>query len=127
MHYAVIASAAIAAVIISAIYYIALAKQRAALSPAAREKGKPQPAVLGLEVVRTAVLTWVMAALLQRLPDTGVPSTLRVCGLLWLGFPVVLLAGSVIYEKTPWKLAALHAGDWLIKLMLIGSILAVWK
>ena len=45
---------------------------------------------------------------------------------LWIGFPVVLLAGSVFHENVPWKLAALHAGDWLVKLLVIAVIVGVW-
>ncbi len=54
--------------------------------------------------------------------DTG-----RIVILLWIGFPVVLLSGSVLWEDVPARLAAIHAGDWLIKLLLIGAILAAWR
>jgi uncharacterized protein DUF1761 len=46
---------------------------------------------------------------------------------LWIGFPVVLLAGSVIHEDVPPKLAAIHAGDWLLKLLVLSVILSVWR
>ena len=46
---------------------------------------------------------------------------------LWIAFPVVLLAGSVIWENVPAKLAALHAGDWLLKLALITTIVSLWR
>ena len=36
----------------------------------------------------------------------------------------VLLAGSVAHEKVPWRLAAIHAGDWLVKLVLITGVVA---
>ncbi len=47
--------------------------------------------------------------------------------LLWIGFPVVLLVGSVIWENVPWKLAAIHAGDWLVKLLLVTIIVGLWR
>ena len=43
---------------------------------------------------------------------------------LWAAFPVVLLAGSVVREKVPWRLAAIHGGDWLIKLLLTTGVVA---
>lgn len=46
--------------------------------------------------------------------------------LLWVGFPVVLLTGSMLHEGVPWQLAALHGGDWLIKLVVIAVILGLW-
>ena len=45
---------------------------------------------------------------------------------LWIGFPVVLLTGSVIHEKVPPMLAAIHAGDWLLKLLVITTAVALW-
>jgi hypothetical protein len=39
---------------------------------------------------------------------------------LWVAFPGVLLTGSVVHEKVPWRLAAIHAGDWLVKLLLVS-------
>jgi hypothetical protein len=30
---------------------------------------------------------------------------------LWVGFPFVLWTGAIIWENTPWKLAAIHSGD----------------
>jgi hypothetical protein len=44
---------------------------------------------------------------------------------LWIGFPFVLGTGAVIHERTPWKLAAIHAGDWLAKLLLVAGTVSV--
>ena len=41
-------------------------------------------------------------------------------------FPLVLLAGSVYHEKVPGPLAALHGGDWLLKLLAVTVIVSVW-
>jgi hypothetical protein len=45
---------------------------------------------------------------------------------LWIGFPVILLTGSVLWENVPWKVAAIHAGDWLVKLLVIPIIVSGW-
>ena len=45
---------------------------------------------------------------------------------LWIGFPVILLTGSVLWENIPWKVAAIHAGDWLVKMLVIPIIVSVW-
>jgi hypothetical protein len=39
----------------------------------------------------------------------------------------VLLTGSVIHENVPWKLAAIHAGDWLVKLVVVTVIVSLWR
>jgi hypothetical protein len=45
---------------------------------------------------------------------------------LWLGFPFVLLTGSMMWEKVPAVTAILHAGDWLLKLIVISVIVGLW-
>ena len=42
--------------------------------------------------------------------------------MLWIGFPLILLTGSVLWDNVPWKVAAIHAGDWLVKLLVIPLI-----
>ncbi|WP_300007452.1 DUF1761 domain-containing protein [Pseudonocardia sp.] len=44
---------------------------------------------------------------------------------LWVGFPLVLLAGSVFHERVPPRLAASHAGDWLLKIVVIAVVVAL--
>jgi hypothetical protein len=39
---------------------------------------------------------------------------------------VVLLIGSVQWEKVPPMLAAIHTGDWLLKLLIITLIVTLW-
>jgi hypothetical protein len=46
--------------------------------------------------------------------------------LLWIGFPVILFTGSIMRENYPWKLAAIHAGEWLVKLVIICVKLSLW-
>jgi hypothetical protein len=36
------------------------------------------------------------------------------------------LTGAVADEGTPWRLTALHGGDWLLKLLAVGAIAAGW-
>jgi hypothetical protein len=60
---------------------------------------------------------------------TGVASVtgaLRLGPVLWVGFPFVLLTGAIMWEDVPRKLAAIHAGDWLVKMALITAILSAW-
>jgi hypothetical protein len=33
----------------------------------------------------------------------------------------------MIWENTPGKLAAIHAGDWLVKLLVVAVIVSVWQ
>jgi hypothetical protein len=120
--------AAVVAFVASAVWYIAFSKQRAALSPAAAAStGHPQPTQMLLEFGRNLVLAFVLAYLVGH-TNVTIAARAAVLGLLlWIGFPVILLSGSVMYEGIPWRLGAIHAGDWLIKLLLMTMILAVWR
>ena len=33
----------------------------------------------------------------------------------------------MIHENTPFKLATIHAGDWLVKLAVVAMIVSVWQ
>jgi hypothetical protein len=46
---------------------------------------------------------------------------------LWLGFYVVQLAGAVIWDQMPWELGAVHAGDWLVKVLVIAVLAGAWE
>jgi hypothetical protein len=46
--------------------------------------------------------------------------------LLWIGFPVVLLCGSILWQNLPWILTAIHANDWFAKILLVSLIVAGW-
>jgi hypothetical protein len=50
----------------------------------------------------------------------------RLGALIWV-FPAMILLGSVVHENVPLLLAAIHAGDWLVKLLLMSVILGVWR
>jgi hypothetical protein len=45
---------------------------------------------------------------------------------LWVGFPLVLWVGAVVHERTPVRLAAIHGGDWLLKLLALGLVAGIW-
>ena len=46
---------------------------------------------------------------------------------LWFGFSAMMWLGAVMWEKTPWQIAAIHSGDWLVKTLLISIILCAWR
>ncbi|TCK20551.1 DUF1761 domain-containing protein [Pseudonocardia endophytica] len=116
--------AVVAAFVLSSAYYGALGSRLAELSPAYAGPRRPAAATVGVEVVRNVVLAVVLGLLVARL-DPGFGGAIVLALGLWLAFPVVLLAGSVFHERVPVALAAIHAGDWLVKLVVVTAIVAI--
>ncbi len=118
-----------AAFVISSVYYVIFAKQRAALSPAASgmDMKRPPARKMAVELLRNIAVTLAVAYLVSQLGLVSASAGLRLALVLWIGFPLVLLAGSVIWENVPVKLAAIHCGDWLIKLCVLATVLSVWR
>jgi hypothetical protein len=117
-----VGAAAIAAFLISSVWYGAFGGLLSRLSPAYARDRKMSPWMPVLELLRSAVVAVVVALACDRLGVDGVGGLVVVALVAWVGFPVVLLSGSVLHERVPWRLAALHAGDWLLKLVAITLI-----
>ena len=98
------------------------------LDPAAAMANAKMPAGnLVIELVRCLVLAYIVARFVALLGINSWMGAVHFGVMLWIGFPVVLLAGSVLWEKTPVKVAAIHAGDWLVKLLVIPIIVTLWR
>jgi len=126
LNYLAIIVAAIAVFVFAAGYYIVLARQRATLSPAAAARSRPPAWLMGLELLKSLVVAAVVAGLVALAGIGDVGGALKLALALWVAFPVVLLVGSVTQENVPWKLGAIHSGDWLAKLVIITVIVTVW-
>lgn len=121
-----IAVAAFAAFVLSSVYYLLLSPvEQRALGERALDRGKPGPAKVAAELVRTAVVAAGFAWVADRAGLLSLPASLSLALVLWVAFPVVLLTGSIIWERVPWQTAAIHAGDWLLKLVLIAVALGL--
>lgn len=46
--------------------------------------------------------------------------------LLWIAFHAVGMTGAVLWDSMPWQLGAVHAGDWLMKMVLMASVIHLW-
>jgi len=121
-----IAVAAIAAFICSSVYYAAATPiERRIVGAAALDRGRPETWKVLLEVLRTAVLAAAFAWIAHRGGNVDIAGNVVLALITWVGFPLVLLTGSVLWERVHPVTAAMHAGDWLIKLLLIAVILGL--
>ncbi len=129
VNYLAVAVAAVAAFILSTVYYMAFAKQMAALHPAYADPGASRPPAwkMLVEILRSLIVAIVLACLAAKLEIDDAPGGVLLALSMWVGFPFVLLVGSVIWENVPPKLATIHAGDWLLKLLLVSVIVSLWR
>lgn len=118
--------AAVVAFVAAATYYGLLGAQLAQVSNAATADRLP-PWQIAVELVRCLILATVVAGLAAQGDIDALAGGLALGLALWIGFPFVLWTGAMIHENTPVKLAAIHAGDWLVKLLLVAAIVSVWQ
>jgi hypothetical protein len=117
--------ATVVAFVLGGAWYAVLGTQLARVSSAAAEAGATSPWEIAVEVLRCLVLAVVVAGLASRGGIDSWPGGLLLGLALWVGFPLVLWVGAAVHEKTPWQLAAIHSGDWLVKLLAVGTIVSV--
>lgn len=127
INYLAVIVAAVAAFVTSTVWYIVFGKERMKLLGLKEAVERPGPLKILSEIVRNLVLGSVLAYFIVHLGVTGWMGAVQFGLLVWIGFPAILLSGSVMWDRVPVKLAAIHAGDWLVKLLLIAVILGMWR
>jgi len=127
-NYWAIVAASVAAFVMSSLYYspLLLGNVWRAVDPGATSGMKPSIVrVLG-EMVRTLVISIVVAHLIALLGPGDWKSAVDFAFWLWFGFSAMMWVGAIMWEKTPWQIAAIHSGDWLLKTLLIAVVVGVW-
>jgi len=76
--------------------------------------------------LRELIVSYVLALLITRLKLTDWKSAAKLIFLLWLAFHAVGMAGAIIWDNMPWRLGAVHAGDWLMKMLFMAIVLSIW-
>jgi hypothetical protein len=129
MNCVAIVVAAVAAFVASVVWYAlfgnAMTELREADQTAAADSGTSVWTVLFV-VAQSLVVAFMLAYFVSRLGIIGWQGAVGVGALVWV-FPAAILLGSVVHEGVPLMLAAIHAGDWLVKLLLIAVIVGVWR
>jgi Protein of unknown function (DUF1761) len=115
----------VAALVLGGAYYAAFGGQLATVSEAAAAQEPTPPSTLAIEVLRNLVVAAVVAGIAARGEIDQWAGGLLLGLALWVGFPLVLWIGAVFHENAPAKLAVIHAGDWLVKLLAISVLIAV--
>jgi predicted Co/Zn/Cd cation transporter (cation efflux family) len=128
INYLAVVVAAVVAFVGSLVWYILWGQELAKVSKAfAEAQHQRQPWKMLFVLAEHLVIALVVAYLIAHLDLTGFAHAVILGVLLWLGFSATQWVSSIIFEREPLKKAAIHGGDWLLKLVLIAVIVGVWR
>lgn len=95
------------------------------------DEGRPTAFVIIAGIISSLVMSFVLACVYAYVQSYrysgGILPGLVVGACSWLGFIAPVTLGSVLYERRPWSLWLLNNGYWLVSLLVMGAILAVWN
>lgn len=131
VNYSDIIIATAAAFLLGLLYYVLLSnqvKKSRSLTGKIDVKHKTFTIVgMIFDFIRTFVVGLFIAYAVSFLNLLYINQAMLLAIWLWIAFPVVLFVGLVIHDKFPVRLAVIHSIDWLIKLLVITSILTLWR
>jgi Protein of unknown function (DUF1761) len=128
VNYLAVLAATVAAFLVSAVWYTLFGGADADRTVAtAQQDPKIPPWKVLVELMRSLVVASVLAVLTTLLDISELTASIIFAVSLWIAFPAVLLTGSVTWEGVSWRLAAVHSGDWLVKLVVIATIIGLWR
>ena len=136
LNYLAIVAAMVANIVIGFLWYgplfgkswMALAGLHKEKLDAAKAKGMGPQYMLA--TVGSLVMSYVLAHSLvfanAYLNVSGMSAGLQVGFWNWLGFVSPVTLGTGLWEGKPWRLWAINNGYYLVSLLVMGVILAVW-
>ncbi len=129
INYWAVIVAAVAAFVGSSAWYVVFGNELAKVSPVFAELQAQKPAAWRMLVVfaGSLVLSFVLAFVIGLKGDVTWMGAVGIGCLLWLGLSAVQWVSSMVWENVPVTMAAIHAGDWLMKLVVISAIVGVWR
>ncbi len=131
INYAAVIVAAFAQMVLGFLWYGPLfGKQWASLVNVDFGSMKPKPAAMAAMVISALVMSFVLAHALAfasaYLHVSGIRAGLSAGFWNWLGFVAPVALGPVLYEGKPIRLWFINAGYYLVSLLIMGAILALW-
>jgi hypothetical protein len=129
INYLAVLVAALAAFLASSIWYIVFGKELAKVSKAfaGLRAQKRQPWKMLIVIVQSLVISFVVAYVIGLRENVSWLGAVGIGLLLWLGLSAMQWVGSMLWEQVSLKMAIIHAGDWLVKLIVISTIVGAWR
>jgi hypothetical protein len=119
-----VAVATVSAFLLGGVYYAIAGSRLAELRGTDSPPPRASRWMVPIEILRCLVLAVAVAWLATQARTESWVGGVGLGLVLWIGFPFVLWIGAVVHERTPWRLAAIHAGDWLLKLLVVAVVVS---
>jgi len=132
VNYVAVLVAAIAGFVIGFIWYSpkVFGKMWMTLSGIDKEAKEKEKKGMGKNIVfgfiSTLVMSFVLAVFIGMAGANTLAAGAQTAFWLWLGFIATVNLGSVLWEGKPFKLYVLNSAHWLVALLVMGEIIAVW-
>jgi len=99
------------------------------IDPASAKDGKKNGLALGMisSLIGDLLLAFVLWHLVAWAGADSVGAGAFIGFLCWFGFFVAPNFPQGIYEGRPFRLFAINNGYWLVGLLVVGGLLAIWK
>ena len=94
---------------------------------AADLKGGMKPSTYPLMTLSALVMAYVMANVVGWAGASTIGEGLMVGFWVWLGFVVTTSSANVLFEQRPKGLFYITVGYYLVSLVIMGALLAVWQ
>ena len=128
INYWAVLVAGVAAFVVSTVWYIVFGKELAKVALTFAEgMQKRQPWKMLIVILQSVVIALALAYFVGRIGKLDWKGAIWIGILLWIGLSAMQWVGSILWEKVPMKMAVIHAGDWLVKLVVITVIVSVWR
>jgi hypothetical protein len=122
--------AAVASFAASGVWYALLGNVMLELQRQWRGAGVPEGTQAGMAAAFLGIAMIVATATAAVVDLADVSGWAEAAGLgllLWAGYVLTQWIGSIEGEGVPVRLAAIHAGDWLLHLLIISVIISMWR
>jgi hypothetical protein len=92
---------------------------------------KPGPMNIVLGFISALIIAYVLdnsvTFAFGFLKQSAIVAGLEVGFVCWIGFIAPVTFGPVIYERKSFKLWLMNNAYWLVSLLIMGAVLAVWR
>lgn len=124
-------AAVLTAVVISGVWYSPLALGKEWLALRSAEGGASDPRLVPwrpvVELIREFVVAYVMLRFVRQTRVETLGEAARLGFWVWLGFPVMMLAGASLWDSKSWELSLIHGGDWFLKMLAMPMVIAAMR